>query len=101
MADVTLSIAGHSYTVSCRDGEEARLRQLGQMVNDKTEDARAAVGETLGEARILLFAALLLADEVADLRENSGDEEVDARLEALAERVAELAGRLAGGDAGA
>ncbi|NNC72571.1 MAG: cell division protein ZapA, partial [Sphingomonadaceae bacterium] len=82
MADVTLSIAGHNYTVSCRDGEEAHLRDLGQMVDNKTEEARGAVGETLGESRMLLFAALLLADEVADLRENGGDDEVTSRVEA-------------------
>lgn len=55
MAEVNLSIAGHSYTVACRDGEEDRLTKLGKMVDAKTVDAQQAVGGNIGEARVLLL----------------------------------------------
>jgi cell division protein ZapA len=95
MADVTLTIGGHSYTVSCRDGEEDRLRKLGAMVHERTEQAKAAVGNNLGEARTLLFAALLLADEADENAETTISEDAMAELEQLAERLTGLGDRLA------
>lgn len=95
MAEVTLSIAGHSYTVACRDGEEERLKKLGQMVDSKTTDAKNAVGGNLGETRILLFAALLLADEADDLRTNAVPTESVDDLEKLADRLTAIGEKLA------
>ena len=95
MAEVTLSIAGHSYTVACRDGEEERLEKLGQMVDAKTVDAQNAVGGNLGEARILLFASLLLADEADELRTNGVPTKAVEDLEKLADRLTMIGGKLA------
>lgn len=98
MAEVTLLISGQSYTVSCRDGEEDRLRTLGTLVNAKTNEAKSAVGDNLSEARMLLFAALLLADELDELR-GAGDQSEPAdnaeTLEALARRAEALGEALA------
>lgn len=63
MAQVVLDIGGRSYTVTCRAGGEDHLRMLAARVDAKTGEARAAVGN-VNEVRQLLFAALLLADEV-------------------------------------
>jgi cell division protein ZapA len=95
MAEVTLSIAGHSYTVACRDGEEDRLEKLGQMVDAKTVDAQNAVGGNLGEARILLFASLLLADEADELRTNALPARAVEDLEKLADRLTTIGEKLA------
>ncbi len=65
MAQVTLSIGGHGYSVACRDGEEAHLLSLGAIVDRKAQDAAAAVGGA-SEVRQLLFAALMLADELGE-----------------------------------
>jgi len=70
MAEVTLSVGGHFYTVACRDGEEAHLLNMGSLIDAKTVQARAAVGG-LNEVRQLLFAALLLADELVEARGSS------------------------------
>lgn len=67
MADVTIEIGGRRYDVTCRDGEEDQLRRLARLVDDKAAQARAAVGG-VNEVRQLLLAALLLADELVDLR---------------------------------
>lgn len=97
MADVALSIGGRRYTVSCRDGEEMHLREIGALVDARTRDAKSAVGEGLGEARQLLFAALLLADEVKELRGGDAGEEETTEVEALTERLEALSRRLAPG----
>lgn len=65
MAEVLLAIGGRSYAVACRDGGEDHLSRLAARVDAKVEEARAAVG-TANEVRQLLFAALLLADEVSE-----------------------------------
>lgn len=65
MSDVRLTIAGRHYTVTCRDGEERQLVRLGQLVDAKAREA-AGAAQGLSEARTLLFAALLLADELAE-----------------------------------
>lgn len=66
MSNVTLTIRGRTYTVACAEGEEAHILQLGRMIEEKI----AAMGETAGlsEQRALLFAALLLADELHETK---------------------------------
>jgi cell division protein ZapA len=71
MAEVSLPIGGHSYTVACRDGGEEHLRTLAARVDAKVGEARAAVGLP-SEIRQLLFAALLLADEANEALQSQG-----------------------------
>ena len=63
MADVKLTIAGRPYDVHCADGQEAQLVQLASVVDEKV---RTMPGGT--EVRQLLFAALMLADEMQEAR---------------------------------
>jgi len=67
MADVEVRIAGRRYDLACRDGEEPHLRSIAAMVDAKASDALKAMGG-LSEAKTLLLAALLLADELHDAR---------------------------------
>jgi cell division protein ZapA len=102
MASVDVEIGARSYSVACRDGEEPHLRSVAAMVDRKARDAAAAMGN-MGEARQLLFASLLLADELKEVRAGgpaasvaeaeSGPAVADA-LERLAERMEMLAERL-------
>ena len=96
MNKVTLTIGGRDYIVACDAGEEAHLAKLGRMIEGKLDPQ--AGHSPHGEARGLLFAALLLADELCELRESAtprGDDEPGglsrAALEALAERLEALA----------
>jgi cell division protein ZapA len=66
MAEVTLDIGGRLYDVHCRDGEERQLQRLAAIIDDKTKVARRA-SAGLTEVRQLLFAAILLADELDEL----------------------------------
>lgn len=71
MAKVDLLIGGNSYTVACKDGEEAHLQAIAALVDKKAGEARKAVGG-VSEARQLLFASLLLADELEETRRMVG-----------------------------
>ncbi len=62
---VDLSIAGRTYQVACREGEEENLRAAARLVDGKSRKALAGLG-TLSEARQFLFASLLLADQLID-----------------------------------
>jgi cell division protein ZapA len=96
MSNVTFAIGGRSYTVACAEGEEAHVRSLGQIVDDKVQAIGAA---SQSEVRQLLFAAIMLADEVHEARGRSGDtkpgalsEDTAERLEAIADKLERLAG---------
>ena len=67
MAMVDLSIAGRTYQVACREGEEESLRSAARLVDAKSREALAGLG-TLSEARQFLFASLMLADSLLDNR---------------------------------
>ena len=96
MANVTLRIAGRSYTVACQDGQEAHIASLGQAIEGKL--ASLGPNAKQNEPRALLFAALLLADEAHELRHRgpaaapaAPQDGAAPALEALAERLEKLA----------
>ena len=105
MAEVDLSIAGRQYRVACREGEEESLRRAASLVDAKSREALAGLG-TLSEARQLLFASLLLADQLLDgspppepapaPEPAAPDPETARRVQLLADRLESLADRLSG-----
>ena len=64
MSNVTLTIGGRDYAVACAAGEESHVMGLGRMIDRKLTQ----LGGSHTEPRALLFAALLLADEVHELK---------------------------------
>ena len=100
MATIDVEIAARRYSVACRDGEEEHLRSVAEIVDRKAHQAAQALG-SLSEVRQLLFACLLLADEVKEHRagnppppEPETDPRVTDALGRLAERMERLAQRL-------
>ena len=96
MAEVDLTIAGRPYRVACRTGEEDSLRAAAALVDAKSREALAGLG-TMSEARQLLFASLLLADQLVDQRgpEVAGpDPRLAESANALASRLEALADAL-------
>jgi cell division protein ZapA len=107
MPNVEVEIGNRRYSIACRTGEEDHLRSVAAIVDTKAKDATSALGN-LGENRQLLFASLLLADEVLERRaghsptaadaglfDTDGDDLADA-LERLAERIESVAEALEG-----
>jgi cell division protein ZapA len=67
MAQVTIEVNGRPYTVGCEDGQEAHLLELAGLFDHQVREVGLSVGH-LGETRLFLMGALLLADELADTR---------------------------------
>ncbi|QPQ55491.1 cell division protein ZapA [Allosphingosinicella flava] len=105
MASVEIQVATRKYQIACRDGEEEHIRMVGALVDQKAKEAGSALG-SLPEARQLLFASLLLADEIKELRAGrmppappppppaAPDPAIAEALERLAVRMESLADRL-------
>ena len=100
---VDITIAGRTYQVACREGEEENLRAAARLVDGKSREALAGLG-TLSEARQFLFASLLLADQMIEKPGEDGapvaaagpDPRLVSRAEAIAERLESLAEALEG-----
>jgi cell division protein ZapA len=101
MAQVSLQINGYGYILGCADGEEEHLRALASDLERRIEEIKASTGPT-GEARMLLMAALVLSDELHDLREHGKQPDDDSaslksesksgrRLRGLAKRAEGIA----------
>ena len=67
MAQVTLRINGYSHTLVCKDGEENHLLAMANEVEQRIEAIKAAAGQS-GESRMLVMAALMMADDLFELR---------------------------------
>lgn len=109
MSNVNLTIGGRGFTLACADGQESHVEYLGRLIDEKVA-AAGAVGQT--ETRMLLFAAIMLADEVHNLRNKPAEPapaaapppapapalppELAERLVAIAQRVENLADLLEG-----
>ena len=101
MAQVTLRINGYAYTIGCKDGEERHLDAMGAEVSRRIEGVRVASGPS-GEARMLVMAALLMADDIFELRSKlrtaeAGTAGVDPRLGRKLARMAKRAEEIAEG----
>jgi cell division protein ZapA len=107
---VSVRINGYSYTVGCEDGQEHHLVAMAGEVENRIDSIKALGGQS-GEARLLVLAALLMADELHDLRVEAeslrasatrparaprGDGEAAAarRMAKLAARAEQIAGEL-------
>ena len=111
MAQVTIEVNGRPYIVGCEDGQEANVRDLAALFDQQVRQVSAEVGN-LGETRLFLMGALLMADELADarsrlaqaqsdlnrMRSGQGDAETRAvaALEAAARRIEALAEKSVG-----
>jgi cell division protein ZapA len=81
MGKVSLDINGRKYAMGCEDGEEERLRRLGQKLDDRVTQMANQFGQ-IGDLRLLVMAGITLMDEVEDTMENL-DLRVDARAAGL------------------
>ncbi len=68
MAQVTLKINGYSYIVGCQDGQEEHTHAMAAEVESRIDSIKRLGGQS-GEGKLLALAALLMADELHDLKE--------------------------------
>ncbi|MHB1303060.1 MAG: cell division protein ZapA [Acidiphilium sp.] len=89
MAQVTIRINGYSYQVSCEDGQEPHLADMASEIDRRISSIKAIGGQS-GEARLLVLAALLLADELHDTKDERDSARVAKPATAAPEHVARL-----------
>lgn len=68
MAEVNLSIDGRNYGIACDDGQEQRLKQLGNYVEQRLRQVSGG-GASVNKAQTMVLTTLVLADEIFDLNE--------------------------------
>ena len=109
MGQVVVKVNGREFPLSCADGQESRIRRLAQYVDAKIGEFTKTVGQ-VGDARLILLAALVIADELSDANEallqernrlraagGSSGEGVEAAasgIRSMAERIESIAARI-------
>ncbi len=111
---VNVMVNSRAYTIACDEGEEQHLKELAAHVDAKAREVLGSVGQ-VGDARLLLMAALLIADEHHDmsgkveatgtagesekqslhLRAEAAEGAAADLLEAAAKKIEDIAARLA------
>ncbi len=88
MAEISLTINGRIYAIACDDGQERRVTALGRYVDERLKEI-ARVGAATNEAHLLVLTALVLADEIYDLREDLQGALSSLRMRPAEQRVSE------------
>ncbi|MGD9880742.1 MAG: cell division protein ZapA [Reyranella sp.] len=65
--EVAIQIANRTYELACGEGEEGRVQELAAYVDEKVNELRRQMPGT-PEVKLLVFAALLLAEESREAR---------------------------------
>lgn len=107
MAEVNISVNDREYRVACEDGQEAHLKELAAHLNAHVSDLAQDLGQ-IGEARLLMLAALTISDELFDVKKQqdallTAQETLDADtiggasrvIEAAAQRIESIAAKVA------
>ena len=74
MAQVVVQINGRNYTMQCDDGQEDHLRHLASMIDSEITNISRAVGQ-LGDLRLLIMAALVVADKLTEAEKDKAARE--------------------------
>jgi cell division protein ZapA len=87
MAQISVEVNGRPYAVGCEDGQEAHLLELAKMFDHQVRQVGQDMGQ-LGDTRLFLMGALLLADELADARARLAANQAElSRLQAERSRI--------------
>ena len=68
MAHVSVTISGRQYRMACDDGQEHHLARLSHELDQRIAHLRTTFGE-IGDMRLTVMAALILADELSEARQ--------------------------------
>ena len=63
MAQIVATIAGRQFRLACEDGQEDHLQSLAKDIDQRIISLRRKFGE-IGDTRLTVMAALMLADEM-------------------------------------
>ncbi len=95
-SNVTVSINGTDYPMACAPGEEEKVALLGKRMDEISKSIAQSSG-AIGESRLLVMTALIIADRMVELesqqnnKDQTGNDEMAAIIENLALRLEKLA----------
>lgn len=102
MAQVIITVNGREYPIACENGQEARIMQLAQILEQKAEMLKSFSGK-ISENMFLAMIGILVADDLFEARKNTptapqkpveniaDEQENAARIQALNERIKAVA----------
>lgn len=109
MAQVTATIAGRNFRLACEDGQEEHLLALAADIDGRIAELRQRFGE-IGDTRLTVMAALMVADELSESRRkiksceqeieglketrNAAGERAEANERAVAGAIEDMAERI-------
>ena len=67
MGQVAIELNGRTYYLGCEKGDEERLKALSAYVREKLDGVIREHGQA-GETRLLVMTAIMIADELFDLK---------------------------------
>ena len=113
MAEVSVTLNGRSYRLECGDGEEEHLLALSELVGKRLNALQKQFGQ-VGDDRLLLMTALMIADDLSEAQKKLEDvkseqasledlkkmeeSQVADQISAAAERIEVLSAALEDGD---
>ena len=109
MAQLNVTVNGKPFLVGCEDGQERHLMELAATFDAQVRQVGQEVGQ-LAETRLFLMTALLLTDELSDLKLRVGhlqnelakaqaeQARVEMKAAAALENAAKRIEKMAGGE---
>lgn len=108
MATIQIVVNGRTYDLACEEGEAGRLTEIAGEVDRRVGALARSQGQA-GEARLLLMACLLIADELAEAKaqlqrpsvsetpRRKLDERLVATIDRLSKRIESIAAHVEAG----
>ena len=90
MSVVSIPIVNKNYPMGCEDGQEARLIELGQMVDARAREILDKIGP-LPESSLLATLCIVLADEI---RNRPAAAASDSDLREILARIREIKSKI-------
>ena len=92
MPEINLNIHGRNYRIGCDPGEEERVEQLGQYIDQQVSAVAGPGGTGASEQHLLVLASIIICDELFELKDllkqaQSQYRSVSQKLEEVTERL--------------
>lgn len=86
MARVDITLNGRSYPIACEDGQEQRVLDLAEFLEERLSDIQSSVRQG-SDQHLLVMVALMVADELFDLREEYEEAKESGRTGATSDHA--------------
>ncbi|MBR4105983.1 MAG: cell division protein ZapA [Alphaproteobacteria bacterium] len=94
MSQITITINSREYPVACEDGQELRIMQLADVLDEKAKQLAGDAGQ-ISESLLLAMVGLLLADELSELKKGNMSKDDDSSRRINTADMSKLDGEIA------